>query len=71
MILPLKQTASYPEVLVGIGRTIAARIPDHACALRLIRSCGGSLIGTSANMSGNKSIMDQEDTRTRQNSFEI
>ena len=61
MILPLTHDADYPELLTGKDRTIAARIPGHKCALNLIRSCGGSLIGTSANISGNRSIVDPED----------
>ena len=61
MILPLRKTGSYPEIVTGTNKTVAARIPSHPFALRLIKHCGGSLIGTSANLSGKKSIVDPED----------
>jgi L-threonylcarbamoyladenylate synthase len=51
IILPAKDVG-LPEELVGQSKTLAVRIPNHPCCRRLIASCGGSLIGTSANFSG-------------------
>jgi L-threonylcarbamoyladenylate synthase len=35
---------------------VGLRIPNHETAGRLIRECGGALIGTSANISGHASL---------------
>jgi L-threonylcarbamoyladenylate synthase len=50
-----------PVELVGTERTLAVRVPNHGCCLDLISACGGSLIGTSANISGEKSLVDPDD----------
>ena len=36
------------------GRWVGLRVPDHPVAAALLRRCGGSLIATSANRSGEK-----------------
>ncbi len=43
----------------------AVRIPNNSCALKLIDACNGILIGTSANISGYKSIKDVRELDTR------
>ncbi|MHB2036313.1 MAG: L-threonylcarbamoyladenylate synthase [Nitrososphaerales archaeon] len=60
LILP-SRGASLPEELLGNDRTLAVRVPNHECCLRLIASCGNSLIGTSANISGTPPFIDPED----------
>jgi L-threonylcarbamoyladenylate synthase len=63
IVLPLREGALLaPEVTCG-GGTLAARIPNHRCCLFLISSCGGSLIGTSANVSGEPPPTDPEDPK--------
>lgn len=52
MILPLRKGVSIPKRLVGSNNSLAVRIPNHECCKELIVACGGSLIGTSANISG-------------------
>jgi L-threonylcarbamoyladenylate synthase len=37
---------------LSIGGFVGLRVPDRADTLRLIRACGSSLVGTSANISG-------------------
>jgi L-threonylcarbamoyladenylate synthase len=37
------------------------RIPNHETARRLIKECGGALIGTSANVSGRPSLRTAEE----------
>ena len=59
LVLPLKRI--LPQRLTSGARKLAVRIPDHECTLRLIKACGGSLIGTSANISGEKAFLDPED----------
>lgn len=53
MIFPPRVTGD--EVLVGL------RIPNHEIATRLIKECGGALIGTSANISGRPSLRTAEE----------
>jgi L-threonylcarbamoyladenylate synthase len=36
------------------GRWVGLRVPDHPVAAALLRQCGGSLVATSANLSGEK-----------------
>lgn len=57
MILPVR-TNLVPSVLVGSENTLAVRVPNHDCCLRLISACGHALIGTSANFSGSRSYTD-------------
>ena len=51
LVVPAK--TSFPSSVTGDSSTIGLRIPNHAFARKLIKSCGGALIGTSANLSGN------------------
>lgn len=62
IILPAK-APDLPEELVGHDRTLAVRVPNHPCALRLISACGGSLVGTSANLSGDDPLTEKDDPR--------
>ncbi len=63
LILPLKR--KLPNALTRGERKLGVRIPDHHCCLKLIESCGGSLIGTSANLSGEGPFADLEDEAFR------
>jgi L-threonylcarbamoyladenylate synthase len=60
IILPIKGS-NFPEELIGKERTLAVRIPNHECCLRLVAACGGSLIGTSANISGENPFTNPRD----------
>jgi L-threonylcarbamoyladenylate synthase len=60
LVLPM-QDISLPRELYDEERTLAVRVPNHDCCLRLIASCGNSLIGTSANLSGTPSFVDPND----------
>ncbi|HYB03689.1 MAG TPA: L-threonylcarbamoyladenylate synthase [Nitrososphaerales archaeon] len=62
IILPVVDP-KLPTELVGNDRTLAVRMPQHECSLRLISACGGSLIGTSANISGEPPFTDPFDPR--------
>lgn len=61
LILPVKRIGLPPE-LVGEDQTLAVRVPNHACCQRLIADSGGSLIGTSANLSGQPPSTDPDDS---------
>ena len=55
LTLVLKSKGVLPtEVTCGLN-TVGVRVPDHAVALKLIRLCGGLLVGTSANKTGAES----------------
>lgn len=60
MILPLRNR-SIVQTLVGPDETLAIRIPDHECCVRLISASGDALVGTSANISGSRSFTDPSD----------
>lgn len=60
IILPAKEIG-LPN-LAGEERTLAVRVPNHECCQKLIRACGGSLIGTSANVSGQPPFTNPLDT---------
>lgn len=62
IILPVID-ANLPAELTGPEKTIAVRVPNHACCRRLVSACGGSLIGTSANISGEAPLTDPLDRR--------
>jgi L-threonylcarbamoyladenylate synthase len=62
IILPVVDSTLSTE-LVGNDRTLAVRMPNHQCCLRLISACGGSLIGTSANISGEEPLVDPFDPK--------
>jgi len=59
-ILPLK--APFPQ---GVGKngTVGVRVPDHPVSLGLVRSCGGALATTSANLAGEEPFRDASAAR--------
>jgi len=60
MILGIKEGAKLPFELTGGGKGLAVRIPNNACALKVIRACDGCLVGTSANISGRAPSSDPD-----------
>ena len=50
IVLPLR--AELPELIHQGSRTLGVRVPNSKSCLDLIATCGGYLIGTSANKSG-------------------
>jgi len=52
LVLPAREGIGPPLTSATRPRTIAARIPDHAVALALLRATGEPLATTSANRSG-------------------
>ena len=55
LVLPLKDAKL--QKLSGSTKTIAVRVPNNKCALTLLKECK-LIIGTSANISGKKSLVD-------------
>ncbi len=56
LTLVLPRSASLPPHL-GRGATVAVRVPRHLVALDLISRLGRPLVGTSANISGQSSVL--------------
>jgi L-threonylcarbamoyladenylate synthase len=54
----LPAAAGVPDFLLGPGRTIAVRIPPLAWLRALVRELGEPLTATSANLSGEKELVD-------------
>ena len=53
--------AKLPFQVTGLEKMVGLRIPDRGDTLDLISKAGGSLLGTSANISGNPSLRKAED----------
>ncbi|MEM1538019.1 MAG: L-threonylcarbamoyladenylate synthase [Candidatus Nezhaarchaeales archaeon] len=51
LVLPRKP--SVPSIVTAGREGLGVRMPNHAVALALARACGGLILGTSANISGN------------------
>lgn len=56
LTLVVRPRMNFPSRVTGDGVLVGLRIPNHETAMRLIEACGGSLIGTSANISGRPSL---------------
>jgi L-threonylcarbamoyladenylate synthase len=59
IIMPRSKNIS--NLLTGGRDTIAVRVPDHPVPLQIISKLGRPITGTSANFSGNSSILDAID----------
>jgi len=53
LVVPSKVT--FPEPVTGRTNAVGLRVPARKDTLDLISSCGGMIVGTSANISGNPS----------------
>ena len=45
-----------PNLVTGLSGKVGLRIPCHQVAIKLVRACGGALVGTSANLTGSPSL---------------
>ncbi|MBS7644285.1 threonylcarbamoyl-AMP synthase [Candidatus Bathyarchaeota archaeon] len=61
LTLVLKRKPVVPDIITTGLDTVGVRIPRHEVALKLIGHSGGCLIGTSANISGQKSPITAEE----------
>jgi L-threonylcarbamoyladenylate synthase len=59
--LHVRDANGIPRSLLGGGRTIGVRVPGNDCCRKVISACGGLLIGTSANDSGNEPFNSFDD----------
>jgi L-threonylcarbamoyladenylate synthase len=61
LTIVVSSRATLPLQVVGPEKMIGLRIPGRQDTLELISKSGGSLLGTSANISGNRSLSKAED----------
>ena len=61
LTIVVSSRATLPPQVVGHEKMIGLRIPGRQDTLDLISKSGGSLLGTSANISGNPSLSKAED----------
>jgi len=61
ILLPIKE--KIIEKIENDGK-LAVRVPDNKCTLAILKQCK-LIIGTSANISGEKSILDASEFKTR------
>ncbi len=59
----LNKSDIVPDVITGGSKTIAVRIPDHPIPISLIKRLGQPIVGTSANLSGQPSVLTAEEVR--------
>jgi L-threonylcarbamoyladenylate synthase len=52
LTIVVSSRAEFPPPIVGSDRMVGLRVPGRKDTLDLISMCGGSLVGTSANISG-------------------
>ena len=55
---------------LGISKKIAVRVPDHRCTLELLSKCR-YVVGTSANVSGAKSIIDPRECQRHMGGYDL
>jgi L-threonylcarbamoyladenylate synthase len=61
LTLVVQPRRKFPARITGDSLLVGLRIPNHETARRLIKECGGALIGTSANISGRPSLRTAEE----------
>ncbi len=57
LTLVVRRTRIVSDLITAGGETVAIRIPDHPVPVALIQGSGMPLVGTSANISGNGSLL--------------
>ena len=55
---------------LGLGEKIAVRVPDNTCILSLLKECK-MLIGTSANISDETSLIDPNDCEAKISNYDL
>jgi L-threonylcarbamoyladenylate synthase len=63
LTLVLNGGASLPELITGGGDKVAVRVPDHIIPVTLISKLGKPVVGTSANVSNNPSVITAEEVK--------
>ena len=70
LTLVLKIKDEKLKEAMNLSDKIAVRVPDNKCILSLLKECK-LLIGTSANISGNSSLIDSKDCNQMLSNYDI
>lgn len=65
LTLVLPKAPSLADIVTGVGKTVAVRIPAHPIPVALIRGLGTPIIGTSANLSGQPPALTASEVYTQ------
>jgi L-threonylcarbamoyladenylate synthase len=61
LTLVVRTRSNLPTKVTGDSRLVGLRIPNHETARTLIQESGGAIVGTSANISGHRSLSTAEE----------
>jgi len=61
LTLVVRMRSNLPAKLTGGSQLVGLRIPNHEAARTLIQESGGAIVGTSANISGHRSLTTAQD----------
>jgi len=72
LTLVLRKSKSVPDVVTAGAITVAVRIPAHPVPVALIEGLGAPILGTSANISGQPSVLTASEVKAQfGNSIEL
>ena len=63
LTLVLQSVDELPDVVSAGAGTVGVRVPDHAVPRDMVRSFGGPVTGTSANISGQEPLKTADEVR--------
>ncbi|MBI1884850.1 MAG: threonylcarbamoyl-AMP synthase [Chloroflexi bacterium] len=65
LTIVLRKADGFESVALAGGDTVAVRVPDQPLVREIIRRCGAPVTGTSANRSGEKSLLTAGEVRSQ------
>ncbi len=65
LTLVLCRSSSVPDIITAGAETVAVRVPAHPVPLALIEGVGVPIVGTSANLSGQPSLLTADEVRAQ------
>jgi len=61
LTIVLVKSKSVPDIITAGGTTVAIRIPAHPVPVALVEGLGAPIVGTSANLSGQSSVLTADE----------
>ncbi len=65
LTLVLHKSSSVPDTVTSGATTVAVRVPAHPVPVALIEGVGAPIVGTSANLSGQPSLLTADEVRAQ------
>ena len=65
LTLVLRKSGSVPDIITAGAATIAVRVPAHPVPVALIEGVGAPIVGTSANLSGQPSLLTGDEVQAQ------